>query len=64
MIEAVVTLVGTGLLGVVAWAFTMHSRVAVLEADKVTIRELLNVRLVAITERLDRIEGKIDKENS
>jgi hypothetical protein len=62
MLEAVVSLLGTGLIGVIAWAVTLNSRVAVLEADKITIRELIDVRLVSITERLDRIEKKIDKE--
>jgi hypothetical protein len=60
MVEAVISVIGAGLLGVIAWAFTLHSRVAVLEADKTSLRELVDAKLQNITERLARIEAKLD----
>lgn len=63
MLEAIISIIGAGLLGVFAWAFNLHSRVAVLEADKISLKELLDAKLENITLRLDRIEKKLDKEN-
>jgi hypothetical protein len=60
MIEIILGVIGTGLLGVFGWAFTLNGRVAVLEADKVSLRELLDSKLQNITDRLQRIESKID----
>lgn len=76
MLNTIVGIIGTALLGIIAWAINVHSRVAVLEADKATaiqreaaLKELLDVKLDAITvlvatcnARLDRIEKKLDKE--
>jgi len=62
MLSAIVGFMGTALLGVIAWAFNLQSRVSVLEADKVSIRELLDAKLENITIRLERIERKLDKE--
>jgi len=62
MLSAIVGIIGSALLGVIAWAFNLHSRVSVLEADKVSMRELLDAKLENITIRLDRIERKLDKE--
>lgn len=69
MLETIITIVGTGLLGVFAWAFLLQSRVSVLEADRITIRELINIHLGAIQtqlsdvkSRLDKIDTKLDKE--
>jgi hypothetical protein len=61
MLEAIITVIGSGLLAVVGWAFTLNGRVAVLEADKVSLKELLDVRLENISMRLARIEAKLDK---
>lgn len=60
MLETAIGIIGAGLLGVFGWAFQLNSRVAVLEADKVSLKELIELRLVDITRRLDRIEEKID----
>jgi hypothetical protein len=60
MLEAIVGIIGTGLLGVGAWGVALSSRVSVLEADKVSLRELLNIQLADITRRLGRIENKLD----
>jgi hypothetical protein len=63
MLEAAVGVIGAALLGVIAWAFALGSRVSVLEADKVSLRELIAVQLDAISMRLARIEKILDKEN-
>lgn len=60
--EAVMTIMGTALLGVIAWAFTLGSRVAVLEANKTSFERYLNSQLDNITARLVRIEAKLDRE--
>ena len=62
MLEVLISIVGMGLLGVIGWAFTLNSRVSVLEADKVSLKELIDSKLDNITTRLDRIERKLDKE--
>lgn len=62
MWEILLGVIGTGLLGVIGWAFHLNSRVAVLEAEKISFRELLEAKLENITIRLDRIERKLDKE--
>lgn len=69
MLSAVVGVIGAALLAVIGWAFNLQSRVSVLEADKVSLRELLDAKLESIsgqiagaTVRLDRIERKLDKE--
>lgn len=61
MMAAIVGVLGTGLLAVIGWVFTMSNRVAVLEADKVSLKELINVRLEDITRRLGRIEEKLEE---
>ena len=63
MIEAFIGVIGAGVLGVAAWAFTLNSRVAVLEADKISLKELLDEKLQNITDRLMRIETKLDRES-
>lgn len=61
--EAVIGIIGMGLFGVAGWAFHLNSRVAVLEADKVSLKEWLNTKLENITDRLVRIENKLDRES-
>ena len=68
MLETIISVIGTGLLGVAAWAFNLQSRVAVLEehktqaVDRETIlKELIDVKLENISERLKRIEFKLDR---
>jgi hypothetical protein len=56
MLEVIVGLLGTGLLGIFGWAFNLHSRVSVLEV-------LLSSQLQDIKERLTRIEVKMDQEH-
>jgi len=60
MVEAAISVIGAGLLGVVGWAVHLGSRVAVLEADKVSLKELIDIRLSDITRRLARIEAMLD----
>lgn len=62
MMETIVSIIGMGLVGVVGWAVHLNSRVAVLEADKVSLKELINLQLLDITRRLARIEAKLDHE--
>lgn len=62
MIEAIVTVMGSTLLLVIGWAFTLSNRVSVLEADKTSMRELIDAKLDNITMRLARIEAKLDRE--
>lgn len=63
MIEAAITVIGGGLLAMLGWGMHMSNRVSVLEADKVSLKELLNVQLKVINERLARIEKKLDQES-
>lgn len=69
MLSAIVGILATVLIGVVGWAFNMSNRVSVLEADKVSLRELLDAKLEIISgqvstanARLSRIERKLDRE--
>jgi hypothetical protein len=67
MLEAVVAILGSGLLGIGAWAVHLQSRVSVLEANQESVLEvinskfdLMNSKLADLTRRLERIENKID----
>jgi hypothetical protein len=62
MIEAAISVIGAALLGIAGWAVHLNSRVAVLEADKITLKEWLALKLEGVTERLTRIEQILDKE--
>jgi len=62
MMEVVVGIIATALFGVIGWAVRVNSDVSVLKADRVSLKELLDVRLENISMRLDRIEKKLDKE--
>lgn len=59
-ISAALAVLGGGLLSVVGWAFTLNSRVAVLEANKASLEKLVETQLEAINQRLARIERKLD----
>lgn len=61
MLEVIVGLIGTGLLGVIGWGIKLSNRVAVLESLSVTTQKLLEVQLQDIKERLVRIEANMDK---
>lgn len=63
MLETIIGIIGAGLLAVVGWAVTLNSRVAVLEADRLSLVELMDRRFDDVTRRLSRIEDKLDKEN-
>lgn len=63
MLNVVVGIIGSALLGVIGWAINLNSRVAVLEADNVSLRELITVQFKEITRRLGRIESKLDKDS-
>lgn len=60
MLEALIGVLGVAVMGILGWAFTISNRVAVLEADRGSLKELIELRLVDITRRLDRIEKKLD----
>lgn len=60
MVEAFISVIGAGLLAVIGWAFSLHSRVAVLEADKVSLKELIEAKFDGVIIRLVRIEHILD----
>lgn len=62
ILNIIVGIFSTGVVAVAAWAVTINSRVAVLEADKVSLKELLETKLDAIHNRLRRIEAILDNE--
>ena len=71
MIEALISVIGAALLAVIGWAVHLTSRVSVLEADKSSLKELLEAKLEIIlvesrnlASRLARIEAKLDKEDN
>lgn len=60
MLETIVGIIGAAVLAVIGWAVALSSRVAVLEADKISLKELLDAKLENITVRLARIESMLD----
>lgn len=65
---------GAALLGVVAWAVALNSRVSVLEANAVNLTTLINTnaanlqalvdaKLSDVSRRLGRIEDKLDQKD-
>lgn len=65
MVEVIIGILGSALAAVSGWAFVkisgLDTRVAVLEADKVSLRELLQVHLAEITRRLEHIERNLEE---
>ncbi len=61
MLESIVGIIGAALLATIGWAFTLNSRVAVLEADRAGLKELFATQLQDIRNRLERIEDKLDE---
>jgi len=51
---------GTALLGVMGWAFQLHSRVGVLEQQHLDLKDLINYRFDNTDSRLDRIERSMN----
>ena len=73
MWESIVGVLGVAVMGVIGWAFTLNSKVAVLtadnenlkytiESDKVNLKELMEARFNSMERRLVRIEAKLDHE--
>ncbi len=60
MVEALISVIGAGLLGVIGWAFHLNSRVAVLEAEHAGLEKLFGQGLQDIKDRLARIEAMLD----
>jgi hypothetical protein len=71
MLEAIVGIIGAGLLGGGAWAVALNSRVSVLEANAVSLATLISAnssnlltlvdtKLSEVNRRLGRIEHKLD----
>lgn len=60
MLEAVTSLLGAGLLGVVGWAFQLSNRVSVIEANYDSLERLLEAKLSPIHQRLERIERSLN----
>ena len=59
MLEAVVGILGTAVIGVFGWAFQLSNRVSVIEAENEGLRELINTKFAEVNRRLDRIEEKL-----
>ena len=71
MLTTIVGIIGSALLAVIGWAFSLNSRVAVLESDRAQatrreegLKELVNIKLEGISLRLERIERKLDREDN
>ena len=59
MLETLVGVLGTGMLGVITWCFRINSRVAVLEAGKSDLKELIGTKFDEVNRRLERIEERL-----
>jgi hypothetical protein len=60
VVGTILTIVGTALLAVIAWAFKISNKVAVLEADKNSLKEFIKQIFDELTRRLDRIDRKLE----
>lgn len=56
MLETIVGLLSATGLGVIGWAIHLGSRVAVLEANEQSLKELIETRFDDVERRLERIE--------
>jgi len=54
------TLIASTLIAVIGWAFGIEPRLKVLDQKHVDLKELLNVQLVSIDKRLERIENSLN----
>lgn len=65
IVGTVLAFVGTGLIAVAGWLVALSNKVAVLDADrnslKENIREMIDLRFNEVTNRLARIEHKLDR---
>ena len=56
MLETMMSVMGTAVLGVFGWALHLNTRVSVLESQRESLKELIEARFDAVENRLDRIE--------
>lgn len=56
MIEAILTIVGTALIGALGWTFQLGTRVAILETKEPDLKALIEEKFKGVNFRLDNIE--------
>lgn len=56
MLEAVVGILGTAVLGIFGWAFQLSNRVSVIETEYEGLQALINSKFDEVNRRLARIE--------
>lgn len=59
MLEAIVGVLGVGLLGVIGWAIQLGNRVSVVESQRNDLLVLINSKFEEVYRRLDRIERHV-----
>lgn len=59
MVEAIVTLLGTGLLGVFGWAVQVGNRVTILETQRDALETYLESKFEEVHRRLDDIDESV-----
>lgn len=60
MWETITGVMGTAMLGIIAWAFQLNSRLAVVETKQEGFEQHILSKFDEISRRLERIETKID----
>jgi hypothetical protein len=65
IVGTVLSIVGAALLALIGWAFQISNKVAVLEADRDSLREyiklIFDIRFDEVTRRLDKIDHKLER---
>ena len=68
IVGTILAFVGTGLIGVAGWLVALSNKVAVLDADRINLRQnimdIINLKFDDLARRLERIERKLDHNES
>jgi hypothetical protein len=56
MLEAIIGLLGTALLGTLGWAVQLSSEVKIVKTEQEGLKELIEAKFDEVNRRLDRIE--------
>lgn len=59
---AIYSVLGTGFIGGIGWAFKANSRVSVLEQQHIDLKELIKEQFKTVTAALERIDKALNIE--
>lgn len=59
MLESIMSIIGTVVIGVIGWSFQLSNKVSVIEAEYEGLQKLITTQFAEVNRRLSRIEDKL-----